>query len=110
MPCTRRAVGLMIVVLACGVGCSGGWQGGSISSYCLDGDRRLVVNGHCNDQGRVRVTEHDSSKVVLQMEVEGSRKGDCLVCPAVELDDALGDRTVFDAQTGETVPLDLDTC
>jgi hypothetical protein len=69
-----------------------------------------VVNGHCNDQGLVRVTEYDSSKVVLQMEVEGSWKGDCLVCPSVELVDPLGDRTVFDAQTGDAVPLDLDAC
>jgi hypothetical protein len=54
------------------------------------------------------VTEQDAGKVVLQLEIEGSRKGDCLVCETVELDDVLGDRTVFDAQTGEPVPLDLD--
>ena len=98
-----------MALLAGAAGCSG-WHGVAITSYRADGDRRLVVNGHCNDDGRVRVTEEDAGKVVLQLEVDGRRKGDCLDCPTVELAEPLGDRQVFDAHNGETVSLDSDTC
>jgi hypothetical protein len=108
MRSSRRLVGLTVALLAAVAGCSG-WHGVAITSYRSDGDR-LVVNGHCNDDGRVRVTEEDAGKVVLRLEVEGSRKGDCLDCPTIELVEPLAERKVFDAHNGETVALDPETC
>ncbi|MEO6630011.1 MAG: hypothetical protein ABIP03_15755 [Aquihabitans sp.] len=76
----------------------------------MDGDSRLVVHGHCNDGGRVRVTEEDSGEVVLRLEVEGRRKGGCLACPTVALAEPLGDCRVVDGRDGESVLLDPDGC
>jgi hypothetical protein len=98
---------LLPAVLA---GCGDDWRSHPIWSYDLETESRLTVEGHCNDDGRVVVVDQDGERVELRLEVQGERRGDCLSCPEVTLDEPLGDRTVVDASRDEAVPRDPDMC
>jgi len=103
IPIGLAAVGL--VLTSCG-----DWNDKGITSYSLDGDSRVLVAGHCNEAGRVHVVDESATQVVLRLEVRGDHRGDCLECPAVELDDPVGDRAVIDATTDDPVPREQDVC
>jgi hypothetical protein len=106
-----RAVAAGTAVVAGGLaGCAGEWEAVPIRSYDVDGEARVRVEGHCNEDGRVVVVDEDAERVELRLEIRGERRGDCLDCPAATLADPLADRGVVDASTGDPVPFAPDAC
>lgn len=96
--------------LATVTACADEWETLPIRSYDVEGEARVRVEGHCNDDGRVVVVDETGEQVALRLEVRGEPQGDCLACPSVTLDRPLGDRAVLDASTGEPVPFEPDVC
>jgi hypothetical protein len=109
----RRAAGSAVVLAAFPValaGCAEDWTTLPIRSYDVEAERRVTVEGHCNEDGRVVVVDEDDGRVELRLEIRGERRGDCLDCPSATLDEPLGERAVVDASTGDPVPFRPELC
>ena len=90
-----------LLVAACG---GDDWRTQPIQSYGFF-DGQLVVEGHCNDDGRALVVEESAETVRVRLEVSGPSQGDCLACPAVPITEDLGDRILIDDPTGREILL-----
>ena len=97
---STRAVALAVAVLA--AGCGIGWEDQAISGVSVSEDgRTLTVAWQCHLDSSV-TAEESADEVRLQLRVY-SYKGDCADVEVVTLQEPLGDRTIIDASTGQTV-------
>lgn len=79
------------------------WRPVPIDTFEVLDDASLNLTlGYCTDDHRVRVDESEDT-VTLTAEAAGPSGGYCLTLTTVELRRPLGNRTVVDAFTGETV-------
>lgn len=95
--------------------------GAVVAAGCGDDDRttlarglvsidghRVAVHDNCHDGARLDVDEGDD-RVVLTFSVAAETGGDCFGCIVAALEAPVGDRTLVDGATGETMQRD-DAC
>lgn len=99
-PIRTRALALAVAVLA--AGCGVGWEDQPISRVSVAEDgRTLTVAWQCHLDSSVTADE-TPDEVRLLFRVY-SYEGDCADVEVVTLQEPLGDRTIIDASTGQTV-------
>ncbi len=99
-PIRTRAVALAAAVLA--AGCGIGWEDQPISGVSVGEDgRTLTVAWQCHQDSSV-TAEESADEVRLQLRVY-SYQGDCADVEVVTLKEPLGDRTIIDVTTGQSV-------